>query len=319
MRILVTGGAGFVGSHYVRSLLAGAYPGYQDCDVTVVDKLTYAASEENLPLGDQRLTLVKGDIGDAGLMMDVLPGHDAVVHFAAESHVDRSLEDAAPFIHTNVLGTQNLLECALQRSVPKIVQISTDEVYGSIAEGAWTENSPLEPNSPYSASKASADLMARAYHRSHRLPVVVTRCSNNYGPYQHVEKVIPHFVTRLLNGQRVPLYGDGRNVREWLHVDDHCRGVQLALTQGREGEVYNLGGGCELSNRELTERLVQLCGADWASVDFVPDRKGHDRRYALDDSKARAELGYQARWTFDQGLTDVVGWYREHGSWGSIG
>jgi dTDP-glucose 4,6-dehydratase len=195
------------------------------------------------------------------------------------------------------------------------VQISTDEVYGSIAEGSWTEDHPLLPNSPYAASKASADLLARSYHKSHALPVVITRCSNNYGPYQHIEKVIPLFVTSLLSGRQVPLYGDGRNVREWLHVADHCRGVQLALEKGREGEIYHLGGGFEMTNREITALLLEKCGADWGSVRFVADRKGHDRRYSLDGGKARRELGYAPQVPFEQGLADVVAWYNDNRAW----
>ncbi|NEA25203.1 dTDP-glucose 4,6-dehydratase [Actinomadura bangladeshensis] len=315
MRILVTGGAGFVGSHYVRSVLGGLYPGYEDATITVLDKLTYAGSAANLPLDDRRLTFVKEDICDSDLLLDLLPGHDAVVHFAAESHVDRSLLNASPFTITNVLGTHRLLECCLQRGIERIVQISTDEVYGTVAEGSWTEDDPLLPNSPYAASKASADLLARAYHRSHGLPVVITRCSNNYGPYQHIEKVIPRFVTGLLSGRQVPLYGDGRNVREWLHVADHCRGVQLALEKGREGEIYHLGGGVELTNRELTALLLEQCGADWGAVRFVTDRKGHDRRYSLDDGRARRELGYTPRVPFEQGLSEVVSWYDRNRDW----
>lgn len=315
MRILVTGGAGFVGSQYVRNLLDGVYQGYENAEITVLDLLTYAGRRANLPVADRRLTFVRGDIGDRGLLLDLLPGQDAVVHFAAESHVDRSLQDASPFLATNVLGTQNLLECCLRLGIERIVQVSTDEVYGTIAEGAWTEEHPLRPNSPYAASKAAADLLARAYHRSYGLPVVITRCTNNYGPYQHVEKVIPRFVTNLLTGQPVPLYGDGQNVREWLHVADHCRGVQLALEHGRAGEIYHLSGGVELTNRELTALLVELCGASWDAVRFVADRLGHDRRYSLDDGKARHELGYAPLVSFESGLAAVVNWYRDNRDW----
>ncbi len=235
MRILVTGGAGFIGSHYVRSLLAGAYPGFEGARVTVVDSLTYAGNPANLPLDDPRLELVKGDICDQPLLEEVFPGHDAVLHFAAESHVDRSLDGPAGFVRTNVAGTQCVLDAALRCGVPRVVHVSTDEVYGSITEGAWTEESPLLPNSPYSASKAGSDLIARAYWRTHGLDVSITRCSNNYGPHQHVEKLIPRFVTNLLDGQPVPLYGDGGNVREWLHVDDHCRALHLVLTKAARG------------------------------------------------------------------------------------
>ncbi|MEU2287209.1 dTDP-glucose 4,6-dehydratase [Streptomyces sp. NPDC013178] len=315
MRILVTGAAGFIGSHYVRTLLDGGYPGYEDADVTVVDELTYAGNRANLPASHPRLTFVRGDICDLPLLLDVLPGHDAVVHFAAESHVDRSLLSAAEFVRTNVAGTQTLLDACLRTGVDRVVHVSTDEVYGSIDRGSWTEECPLLPNSPYAASKAASDLLARAYWRTHDLAVSVTRCSNNYGPHQHPEKLIPRFVTTLLRGGRVPLYGDGRNVREWLHVDDHCRAVHLVLTKGAAGETYNVGGGCDRTNRQITSALLDLFGVDWSQVEHVPDRKGHDLRYSLDDSKIRDQLGYAPRIPFEEGLARTVAWYREHPEW----
>ncbi|HZG05472.1 MAG TPA: dTDP-glucose 4,6-dehydratase [Streptomyces sp.] len=315
MRILVTGGAGFIGSHYVRTMLGGGYPGYEDAEVTVVDKLTYAGNTENLPMGHPRLTFVRGDVCDQELLRRVLPGHDAVVHFAAESHVDRSVDGGVAFVHSNVLGTQSVLDACLHTGVPTVVHVSTDEVYGSIETGSWTEEDPLLPNSPYSASKAGSDLLARAYHRTHGLDVRITRCPNNYGTHQHVEKLVPLFVTNLLRGLPVPLYGDGNNVREWLHVDDHCRAIQLVLTGGRSGETYNIGGATSLTNRQMTQRLLDLCGADWSMVRFVEDRKGHDYRYSVDDSKIRAELGYAPRWTLDEGLKRVVDWYRDNPGW----
>ncbi|MDG5802054.1 dTDP-glucose 4,6-dehydratase [Streptomyces ossamyceticus] len=315
MRILVTGGAGFIGSHYVRTLLAGGYEGFEDARVTVLDKLSYAGNTANLPMDHPRLDFVRGDILNTELLDHLLPGHDAVVHFAAESHVDRSVAGAAAFVTTNVLGTQSLLDACLRLGVGPVVQVSTDEVYGSIDSGAWTEEEPLLPNSPYSASKAAADLLARSYHRTHGLDVRVTRCTNNYGTHQHVEKLIPNFVTRLLRGMTVPLYGDGSNIREWLHVDDHCRAVQLVLTGGRAGEIYNIGGATALTNLEMTERLLDLCGADFSSVAYVEDRKGHDLRYAIDDRKIRAELGYAPRRTLDEGLREVVAWYRDRPDW----
>ncbi|MFG2931080.1 dTDP-glucose 4,6-dehydratase [Streptomyces achromogenes] len=315
MRLLVTGGAGFIGSHFVRTLLDGGYPGHETSRVTVLDKLTYAGRRDNLPAAHPRLEFVRGDICDPELLARILPGHDAVVHFAAESHVDRSVRSASEFVRTNVAGTQALLDACLAAGTERFVHVSTDEVYGSIAEGSWTEDHPLLPNSPYAASKASSDLLVRAFHRTHGLNVSITRCSNNYGPYQHPEKLIPLFVTNLLEGLPVPLYGDGRNVREWLHVDDHCRAVALVLDRGRPGEVYNVGGGDERTNREVTERLLALCGADWSRVRHVPDRKGHDLRYALDDGKIRAELGYAPRIPFERGLADVVAWYRDHPGW----
>ena len=238
-----------------------------------------------------------------------------VVHFAAESHVDRSILGAADFVMTNVVGTQTLLDSALRHGVEKFVHVSTDEVYGSIAEGSWDEKQPLEPNSPYSASKACSDLLARAYSRTHGLPVCITRCSNNYGPYQFPEKVIPLFVTNLIDGGDVPLYGEGANVRDWLHVDDHCRGIHLVPSGGRPGEVYNIGGGTELTNKELTGLLLEACGADWDSVVNVEDRKGHDLRYSVDITKISAELGYEPQVPFAEGLAETVKWYRDHRAW----
>jgi dTDP-glucose 4,6-dehydratase len=316
MRIAVTGGAGFIGSHYVRTILADGYPESVGAEVTVIDKLAYAGNLANLPMHLPRLRFLQADICDRDVMARLLCGHDAVVHFAAESHVDRSLSDPAPFVRTNVLGTQSILDACRKAKVPTMVHVSTDEVYGSIDVGEWTEQDPLLPNSPYAASKAGSDLLARAAWRSEELDVRTTRCSNNYGPYQHVEKLIPRFITNLLSGRPVPLYGDGRHVREWLHVDDHCRAIQAVLTGGRAGEVYNIGSGQALSNREMTSRLLSLCGADWSMVQQVPDRKGHDQRYALDDSKIREELGWRPRWSLAEGLADVVAWYAEHpGYW----
>jgi dTDP-glucose 4,6-dehydratase len=313
MRILVTGGAGFIGSHYVRTTLAER----DDVEVTVLDKLTYAGNLANLaPVADDpRYRFVQGDIVDARLLDELFPGHDAVVNFAAESHVDRSISGAADFVVTNVLGAQTVFDAALRNGIPRVVHVSTDEVYGSIEPpGAFREGDLLEPNSPYSAAKAGADLIARAYHVTHGLNISVTRCSNNYGPYQFPEKVIPLFVTNLIDGRGVPLYGDGLNVRDWLHVDDHCRGIALVLERGEAGEVYNIGGGVELTNKELTQRLLDACGASWDSVEYVEDRKGHDRRYAIDDTKLRG-LGYAPRTSFDEGLAATVRWYRDNESW----
>ncbi|MCX5266909.1 dTDP-glucose 4,6-dehydratase [Streptomyces sp. NBC_00199] len=313
MRVLVTGGAGFIGSEYVRQRLS-ADPAAR---VTVLDKLTYSGVEANLASVAKApgYAFVRGDICDPDVVDQVMAGQDAVVHFAAESHVDRSIEGAGPFVRTNVLGTQVLLDAALRHGVGRFVQVSTDEVYGSIGEGSWTESHPLAPNSPYSASKAGADLLALAHHRTHGLDVVVTRCTNNYGPYQFPEKVVPLFVTHLLDGKPVPLYGDGRNVRDWLHVSDHCRGVDLVLRGGRAGEVYHIGGGVELSNHKLTGLLLDALGADWDRVEHVPDRKGHDLRYSLDDSRIREELGYAPQTPLTEGLADTVAWYRAHRSW----
>jgi dTDP-glucose 4,6-dehydratase len=317
VRILVTGGAGFIGSNYVRQVLAGRYAAAADARVTVLDKLTYSGNIANLaPVADDpRLTFVEGDICDRDLVRSLMPGQDAVVHFAAESHVDRSIRDATPFVTTNVLGTQVLLDAARAAGVSRFVHVSTDEVYGSIEQGSWTEDWPLAPRSPYSASKASSDLLALAYHRTHGLDLVVTRCSNNYGHYQFPEKVIPLFVTNLLDGRTVPLYGDGGNIRDWLHVDDHCLGIQLALEKGRAGEIYHIGGGTELTNKELTGRLLAACGRDWDMVEPVADRKGHDRRYSLDISKIEQELGYTPQVDLDTGLAATVRWYADNRAW----
>ena len=317
MRLLVTGGAGFIGSHYVRMVLGAAWGGPRPEAVVVLDKLTYAGNVRNLdPVrGDSRLRFVEGDICDAALVDRLVEEADVVVHFAAESHVDRSIEGAADFVETNVRGTQTLLDAARRHPVERFVHVSTDEVYGSIESGSWTEEEPLLPNSPYSASKAASDLMARAYHRTHAVPVCITRCSNNYGPYQYPEKVVPLFVTNLLDGLEVPLYGEGRNVRDWLHVDDHCRAIHLVLAGGRPGEVYNIGGGTELTNAELTALLLEATGHGWEKVRRVPDRLGHDLRYSVDCSKIEAALGYEPLVGFEQGLADAVAWYAENRDW----
>ncbi|MFI9650510.1 dTDP-glucose 4,6-dehydratase [Streptomyces sp. NPDC052040] len=317
MRILVTGGAGFIGSQFVRAALLGELSCGTGARITVLDNLTYSGNEMNLApvAGHQGLVFVRGDIRDPAAVDEVMAGQDAVAHFAAESHVDRSIADASPFVTTNVLGTQVLLDAALRHKVGRFVHVSTDEVYGSIAEGSWREDTPLSPNSPYAASKAGSDLVALSYHRTHGLDVTVTRCSNNYGRYHFPEKMIPLFVTRLLDGGSVPLYGDGRNVRDWLHVSDHCRGIDLVLRRGRPGEVYHIGGGTELSNRELTERLLAACGAGRDRIRHVADRKGHDLRYSLDTSKIRDELGYEPLTGFDEGLADTVAWYRDNRQW----
>jgi dTDP-glucose 4,6-dehydratase len=323
VRILVTGGAGFIGSEYVRTLLgvpgggAAGVPPWEPAQVAVLDALTYSGNLANLaPVADDpRLRFLPGDIRDPDVVDRAVAGQDVVVHFAAESHVDRSIAGAAPFVTTNVLGTQNLLDAALRHGTARFVHVSTDEVYGSITDGAWTEDWPLVPNSPYSASKAGSDLLALAYHRTHGLDVVVTRCSNNYGPYQYPEKVIPLFVTNLLDGHGVPLYGDGGNVRDWLHVHDHCRGIALVQDKGRAGEIYHIGGGTELTNKELTARLLDACDAGWDRVTPVADRKGHDRRYALDITKISKELGYAPSITLDIGLAETVRWYRDNRAW----
>jgi dTDP-glucose 4,6-dehydratase len=320
VRILVTGAAGVIGSHYVRSLLGGRYAGLgqygEPTGVTVLDKLTYAGNLANLqPVGgDPRYRFVQADICDADALDQLLPGHDVVLNFAAETHVDRSIRGAADFVLTNVVGAQTLFDACLRSGVRRVLHVSTDEVYGSIPEGSFRETDRLDPNSPYSAAKAGGDLLARAYHVTHGLDITVTRCTNNYGPYHFPEKVIPLFVTNLIDGLPVPLYGDGLNVRDWLHVDDHCRGIQIVLEKGAPGDYHNIGGGTELTNKELTERLLAACGRDWSFVEYVEDRKGHDRRYSIDGGRVEA-LGYTPEVDFEKGLAETVRWFRDNEAW----
>ena len=316
MRILVTGGAGFIGSNYVRGALLNTLPGINS--IAVLDALTYAGIKENLDpvTGHQNFNFIKGDVSDANLVASLLEDIDAVINFAAESHVDRSINSAAEFVSTNVAGVQVLLD-AIKSSGRKIrfLQVSTDEVYGSIEAGSWDEDSPLLPNSPYSASKAGGELLARAYHRTHGMDVVITRCSNNYGTHHFPEKLIPLFITNLLEGKKVPVYGNGKNVRDWLHVDDHCRGIHAVLMNGKSGEVYNIGGGRELTNLEITHLILEAMGADESSIEYVEDRKGHDFRYSVDWNKINRELGYKPQVKFEDGLRDTIQWYRNNESW----
>ena len=316
MKYFVTGGAGFIGSNYVRGLLSGAWGNKVDA-VTVFDAFTYAGNPHNLDAvsSDSRLSVIKGDIRNASDIDAALPGHDIVVHFAAESHVDRSIESSSVFVNTNVLGTQQMLEGAMRHGVTIFVHVSTDEVYGSIADGSWDEEEPLLPNSPYAASKASSDLLARSYFRTYGFDVRITRCSNNFGTHQFPEKVIPLFVTNLIDGKKVPLYGDGLNIRDWLHVDDHCRGIQLVADGGRPGEIYNIGGGTELTNRELTTLILTTCGFDDTMIERVADRLGHDRRYSVDWSKINKELGYSPQNSLETSISSVIDWYRNNEAW----
>jgi dTDP-glucose 4,6-dehydratase len=316
MRLVVTGAAGFIGSQYVRSLLQ-TDRGNGITHITVVDSLTYAGNLANLEgvAQDPRYTFVHSDICDSGTMNEILNGNDAIVHFAAESHVDRSISGSAEFIRTNVLGTHTLLEASREQNIGRFVHVSTDEVYGSIESGSWPETDPLLPNSPYAASKASSDLLVRAFFRTHNLDTVITRCSNNYGYFQFPEKLIPLFVTNLIDGKKVPLYGNGTNVRDWLHVDDHCNGIHLALTKGKSGEIYNIGGGTELTNLQMTQLILDAMNVDWDVVERVDDRKGHDLRYSVDCSKAESELGYKPEVPFTQGLSETVEWYKNNESW----
>jgi dTDP-glucose 4,6-dehydratase len=316
MRVLITGGAGFIGSNFVRMIAQGLFSNIST--VQVLDKLTYAGVEENL-LGVSTIpnyAFFQGDICDPSLVSELNSEVDAVINFAAESHVDRSISGAVDFVQTNIVGVQVLLD-AIKASGKEIrfLQVSTDEVYGSIEEGSWSENWPLQPNSPYSASKASGELLARSYNRTHGMDVVITRCSNNYGTHHFPEKLIPLFITNLLEGKKVPVYGTGNNVRDWLHVDDHCRGIYQVLMNGRSGEVYNIGGGRELTNLEITGLILDAMGADESSIEYVKDRKGHDLRYSVDWGKIRSELGYEPQVKFEDGLRDTIQWYRDNESW----
>lgn len=316
MRLLITGAAGFIGSRLAEMALAEVENlGYSE--IVLLDALTYSGRRENLVgvVGDSRVRFVHGSINDAELVDELLQGTHSVLHLAAESHVDRSIAGAAPFFVTNLLGTQQLLESSRRGGVQKFVHVSTDEVYGSINKGSWKEDHILAPNSPYSASKAGSDLAALAYCTTFGLDVSVTRCSNNYGPRQFPEKMIPLFVTNLIDGLKVPLYGDGLNVRDWLHVDDHCRGILKVLVAGRAGEIYNIGGGTELTNREMTTRLIRLCEFDEAMIEPVADRLGHDRRYSVDCGKISSELGYKPEVDFEQGLAETVRWYQSNEEW----
>jgi len=312
MRVLVTGGAGFIGSHFIRHLLR-TYPGYE---VINLDKLTYAGNPANLAdvATDPRYRFVHGDICDAPLVREVMARCEAVVNFAAESHVDRSIQDAGDFIRTDVYGTWVLLEAARTHRVGRYLQVSTDEVYGSIAQGAFRESDPLRPSSPYAASKAGGDHMVLAYWTTHRLPVLLTRASNNFGPNQYPEKIIPLFITNALDDQPLPLYGDGRHVRDWLYVLDHCAALDLVLHKGVEGEVYDVGGGHEVENLALTRRILALLGKPESLIRPVADRPGHDRRYALDTRKLWA-LGWQPAHGFDDALPATVAWYRANEAW----
>jgi dTDP-glucose 4,6-dehydratase len=312
MRVVVTGGAGFIGSAFVDRILNN--PGTLVDEVLVIDKLTYAGNLRNLSQWnhEKRLKFLEADICDVEIMESTLQKNDYVVNFAAESHVDNSIKDSAAFIQTNVFGTHNLLLACKQKEVARFLQVSTDEVYGSIKSGSWDENFPLSPNSPYAASKASSDLMVRSFHRTYGLNTVITRCSNNYGTRQFPEKLIPVVIKSLLSGKKIPVYGDGQNVRDWLHVDDHCYGIELALLEGKAGEIYNIGGGTELSNLDIVKEIIGLMEMSTDSISFVEDRKGHDFRYSVDYKKIKDELGYSPIVNFKDGLMDTVKWYLDN-------
>jgi dTDP-glucose 4,6-dehydratase len=312
MKLFVTGGAGFIGSNYVRWVL-GTHP---DVELTNYDALTYAGNLANLrDVEDEpRYRFVKGDICDSALLDEVLPGHDAILNFAAESHVDRSIDWAAEFVRTNVMGTNTLLDAARRHGTPRYLQVSTDETYGSIDVGSFQEGDPLGPASPYSASKAGGDLLVRAYHKTYGLPVVITRGSNTFGPYQYPEKVIPLFVTNLLEDKPVPLYGDGLNVRDWIYVEDVCTGIHTVLDRGAIGEIYNIAAGNERTNLDLTRALCDLLGKPHSLITPVADRLGHDRRYSVDTARLQS-LGWEPRWSFDEALQATVEWFRSNRWW----
>ena len=316
LKLLITGAAGFIGSNFVRMIAKGDFKGVSN--IKVLDKLTYAGLNSNLDsaAGLSQYEFVQGDICDPIMVSELIKEVDAVINFAAESHVDRSILGASDFVQTNIVGVQVLLD-AIKSSARKIrfLQVSTDEVYGSIQSGSWTEDWPLQPNSPYSASKASGELLARSYNRTHDMDVVITRCSNNYGTHHFPEKLIPLFITNLIEGKKVPVYGNGENVRDWLHVDDHCRGIYSVLMKGRSGEVYNIGGGRELTNNEITNLILEAMGADKSSIEYVEDRKGHDLRYSVDWTKINRELGYEPQVKFEDGLRKTIQWYRDNEAW----
>ena len=312
MKILVTGGAGFVGSNFINYMLKK-----YDYKIINLDIITYTGNLENLVKASKNndYTFVKGDICDKELVLDLLSNCDAIINFAAASHVDRSIESPDIFIQTNVNGTVNLLNCARAKKIERFIQISTDEVYGSIKEGYFTETTPISPNSPYSSSKASADLFVQAYFKTYGLPALITRCSNNYGPYQYTEKLIPFFITRLLDNKKVPVYGDGQNVRDWLYVEDHCRGIDLVLHKGCDGEIYNIGGHNEKTNIEITKIILEKMGKDENCIEYVEDRLGHDRRYAISNDKIRNKLGFEVKYSFENGISDTIDWYLKNIEW----
>ncbi len=314
MRILITGGAGFIGSCFVRHMLKK----HQDYKIINIDALTYAGNIANLDdvKNNPNYTFVHGNICDKKLVRELISECDAVVNFAAESHVDRSITNPEIFIETNVQGTLNLLQASKELGVDRYLQVSTDEVYGTLGKtGYFYETTPLAPNSPYSASKASADMLTRAYYETYKLPVLNTRCSNNYGPYQYPEKLIPFFISQLLKGEKVPVYGDGLNVRDWLYVYDHCEAIDTVLHKGKVGEVYNIGGHNEKTNMEITHLILEAMGKDESSIKYVQDRLGHDRRYAISNDKITSELGWKPSLTFEQGIKITIDWYLNNQEW----
>jgi dTDP-glucose 4,6-dehydratase len=316
MKILVTGGAGFIGSNFVRMIANSSLSGYES--VTVLDKLTYAGNLDNLSLAKdyENFQFIKGDICDRELVHRLLLNTDTVINFAAESHVDRSIHDSSEFVRTNILGVQVLLDRIKNSNTNiRFLQVSTDEIYGSIDSGSWDEDCPPRPNSPYSATKASAELLVHSYGKTFGIDYLITRCSNNYGPYHFPEKLIPLFITNIIEGKKVPVYGAGKNIRDWLHVDDHCRALDLVLKKADSGAIYNVGGGQEFTNLQLTELILNLMGKDNSSIEYVEDRKGHDFRYSVDWNKIRLDLGYSPQISFDEGLSQTIEWYIENQQW----
>jgi dTDP-glucose 4,6-dehydratase len=314
MKVLVTGGAGFIGSNFVRNTLSNLYPGITS--LVVLDKLTYAGNLRNFTPEQRTLfEFIHGDICDSELIRGIVPRIDAIINFAAESHVDRSISSPRAFLETNVIGVQTILDEIKLKPEIRFLQVSTDEVYGSIEEGSWDEFCPLEPNSPYSASKAGAELIVRSYHSTFGIDVVTTRCSNNYGTHHFPEKLIPLFITNLILGKKLPIYGTGMNVRDWLHVDDHCAGIYKALQLGKSGEIYNIGGGKELTNLEISKQILSIFNADDDELLFVNDRLGHDKRYSVDWAKIKNQLGYSPKVEFEAGLLNTVNWYKENEAW----
>ena len=314
MKVLVTGGAGFIGSNFVRLVLSNSETSIQA--ITVLDKLTYAGTLTNLAgLPKDAFEFIQGDICDQSLVSELGKRHDVIINFAAESHVDRSINSARDFMTTNIVGAQTLLETLRFGTVQTIIQVSTDEVYGSIENGSWDENFPLNPNSPYAATKASSDLIARSYSKTYGVDVRITRCSNNYGPNQFPEKIIPLFITSLIDNKKIPLYGNGQNYREWLHVEDHCRAILKVLTNGKSGEIYNIGGGTELSNKDLTMKILNLMNKDESCIEYVEDRLGHDFRYSVNSRKILDQLGFTPKINFENGILDTINWYLNNENW----
>jgi dTDP-glucose 4,6-dehydratase len=314
LKVVVTGGAGFIGSHFVRDLLSDERNQFQ---VVVLDSLTYAGNLRNLQDLEiyENFKFFNGDICDPQLPSWIFEDVTSIINFAAESHVDRSIASSAEFIRTNIQGTHNLLDVALRFQIPKFLQVSTDEVYGSISTGSWNENFPLQPNSPYASSKASADLLVRSFNKTHGLHTNITRCSNNFGTHQYPEKLIPVIIEKVLAGQSIPIYGDGQNQRDWLHVLDHCRGIKSVMLGGDSGEIYNIGGGTELTNLNLARKIIHIMGASEQLITFVPDRKGHDHRYSVSFEKIRNDLGYEPLESINESLAEVVHWYIQNPNW----